>query len=329
MTLSADGEKLATGSEDGIIEILDMARRGNSVLTLKGHESTIHGIVFSPSGNKLATQCAYHIKIWNIRKAGGCMQTFKAKEINIETLFALPLPSWPMVFSADDSHFAYAKGDEIVRLHNLTEQTMSELQMEDVSCLVFSPDGLLLAAGDESGMLTTYDLKTEVMRQCTTDSLGSFESVNSIAFSSDGQLLAFSNTIGYIYVLEMPSAKCIFKLSTLYQVAQLSFSRDGKSFMTEQGRLTPESWFPHIDVQDADTEEDEPTEMQYITEGYGISFEGMFVTKDGEFLVWLPSEYRPRSRTDGRKHALVTGSVVMVLNRSGQLMMFGFDDKQD
>ncbi|KAK6725304.1 hypothetical protein SNK04_004109 [Fusarium graminearum] len=70
MALSADGQRLATGSQDGTVEIRDMERPSNNILTLKGHESTIHGIVFSPSGNMLATQCTYHVKIWNMKAAG-------------------------------------------------------------------------------------------------------------------------------------------------------------------------------------------------------------------------------------------------------------------
>ncbi|CAG1997514.1 unnamed protein product [Fusarium graminearum] len=41
MTLSPDGRRFASGSEDGIIEVMDMARPGKTMLTLEGHESAI------------------------------------------------------------------------------------------------------------------------------------------------------------------------------------------------------------------------------------------------------------------------------------------------
>ncbi|EMT72371.1 Vegetative incompatibility protein HET-E-1 [Fusarium odoratissimum] len=70
MAFSTDGQRFASGSEDGIIEIVDMARPGNSSLTLEGHDSSVYAIIFSPSGKMLATQCAFLVKIWNIEASG-------------------------------------------------------------------------------------------------------------------------------------------------------------------------------------------------------------------------------------------------------------------
>ncbi|CEI67695.1 Vegetative incompatibility protein HET-E-1 [Fusarium venenatum] len=318
MALSTDGQRFATGSEDGVVEIQDMARPGNNVLTLKGHDSIIHGIVFSPSGDMLATQCSYHVKIWNIKVAGECVHTFKVGPIDIQMI---SVSFWPMAFSADDYQFAFTKGEEIVELHDLTNQSMSELQMENVSCLVFSPDGLSLAAGDQVGKIRICDLQTKDIQEHKS---GSHQSSHAIAYSSNGKLLAYATTTGEIYVWEMPAAKGIFKLQTGLQIAQLLFSPDGRSLMTERGRLTPESWPSSTGVQDAETETNELAVVPFAAQGYGVGFDGAWLTKDGERLVWLPPHYR--SSSDFQKHVLVSDSAVAIRSSSDQLLMFGFEN---
>lgn len=319
MALSADGQRLAMGSEDGIVEIEDITCPGTSVLTLEGHKSTILGIIFSPSGNMLATQCATHVKIWDINDAGKCVQTFDAGPIDvrfIDTSF------WPMVFSTGDSQFAFGKGEEIAEVHDLANQSMYELQVEHLSCLAFSPDGLSLAAGNQVENITIWDLQTKDVRKQVSGSGGQI--ALDIAFSSDGKLLAHANSAGEIYVWKMPAATSFLKLRTEGQVAQLAFSPDCKSLLTEQGRLIPEQWSQESGTQDAETENNDTEVVPFVTKGYGVGFSGAWLTKDGETLVWLPSGYR--SSSNFQKHVLVTDSVVAIRNTSGQLLMFGFDE---
>ncbi|RKL38054.1 hypothetical protein BFJ72_g7516 [Fusarium proliferatum] len=148
MAFSTDGRRFASGSEDGIIEIMDMARPGNSLLTLEGHDSAVYAIVFSPSGKMLATQCAFLVKIWNIEASGECVHTFQAVQIDLRLAITC---HWSMAFSTDDSKFAFSQGEHAIEVHDLADQSIYELESEYVSCLVFSPDGLSLAAGDMHG----------------------------------------------------------------------------------------------------------------------------------------------------------------------------------
>ncbi|KAL6922586.1 hypothetical protein FSST1_006612 [Fusarium sambucinum] len=326
MELSADGQRLATASEDGVVEIRDMARPGNNVLRIEGHDSIVRAIVFSPSGNMLATHCAYQVKIWNIKETGEYVHTFKAGAIDVPILSRT---FGPMAFSADDSHFVYRKEDEIVEVLDLTDQSMSTIEIGHLSCLVFSPDGRSLAAGSH-GKIKIYDLQTKDIEEHESESR---QSPHAISFSSNGKLLAFTtmawdaDTPSEIHVWEMPAAKGLFKLQLSFPITQLSFSPDGGSLMTEQGRLTPKSWPSRIDVQDggtqdAETENNELPVVPFVTQGYGIGFDVSWLTKDGKRLVWLPPQYRPRY--DYEKHVLVSDSVVAIRNNSNQLLMFGF-----
>ncbi|VZH95991.1 unnamed protein product, partial [Fusarium fujikuroi] len=92
----------ASGTEDGIIEIVDMTRPGDSLLTLEGHDSPVYALVFSPSGKRLATQCAFFVKIWNIEALGECVHTFQDLRLAITC-------HWSMAFSTDDYHLHSVK----------------------------------------------------------------------------------------------------------------------------------------------------------------------------------------------------------------------------
>jgi hypothetical protein len=97
--------------------------------------------------------------------------------------------------------------------------------------------------------------------------------------------------------------------------------------VTEQGRLTPEGWPSHVDVQDSGTQDAENTKLPVVpfaTQGYRVGFHGSWLTKDGERLIWLPPDYR--SSYDFQKHLLVTDSVAVIRNSFDQLLVFGFDD---
>lgn len=117
MAISTDGQRFASGSEAGIIEIVDMTRPGSSLLTLEGHDSPVFAIIFSPSGKMLATQCAFLVKIWNIEASGVCVHTFEAGQVDLRPA---TICHWSMAFSTDDSHSHLVK--ESISLKFITWQ---------------------------------------------------------------------------------------------------------------------------------------------------------------------------------------------------------------
>lgn len=91
--------------------------------------------------------------------------------------------------------------------------------------------------------------------------------------------------------------------------------------MTVHGRLMPDEWPSDTETQkdgiQNNDDQNEPSDIPFTIQGYGIDFDGAWLTKDGERIVWLPPEHRPSS-------ALVMDSVIAIRNSSDQLMMFSF-----
>ncbi|KAF5695400.1 het-E-1 heterokaryon incompatibility protein [Fusarium denticulatum] len=279
MAFSTDGQRFASGSEDGIIEIVDMTRPGNSLLTLEGHDSPVYAIIFSPSGKMLATQCAFLVKIWTIEASGECVQTFQAGRIDLRLATTC---HWSMVFSTDDSQFAFVQGEHIIEVHDLTGQSIYELEAEHVSRLVFSPDGLSLAAGDMHGNVKVWDLRAKDAPKWIFESNRS--SSLAIAYSSDGKLLAQVTSIGEISIWQIATEDRLLKLKTEWQIEQFSFGPDNRSLMTDHGRLVPDYWPSNNEAQNEsiqnNDDQNEPPDIPFTIQGYGIGFDGAWLTKD-------------------------------------------------
>ncbi|QGI65322.1 hypothetical protein CEK27_009293 [Fusarium fujikuroi] len=197
------------------------------------------------------------------------------------------------------------QGENAIEVHDLADQIIHKLELEYASCLEFSPDGLSLAAGD-----------MHVDIQSDGSSLA-------IAYSSDEKLLAQATSTGEVSLWQIATESCLLKLKTERQIEQLSFGPDNRSLMTEHGRLIPDTW-PSDDETENDgiqnnDDRDKPSQVLFTTHGYGIDFDGCWLTKDSERIVWLPPEHRPSP-------ALVIDSEIAIRNSSDQLMMFCFYD---
>ena len=150
LAFSPDGKRLATGSEDARITLLDPVS-GKTIRSSIGHASTVLALAFSPDGKRLAS--ASHdrtVKIWD---------TASGKELLTLTGHAGPV--YAVVFSPDGKSVATAIDDSHIRLWDATTgaalRTLDSQQGEVLS-RAFSPDGKRLAAASSEGFVNQWDL---------------------------------------------------------------------------------------------------------------------------------------------------------------------------
>jgi WD40 repeat protein len=152
LAFSPDGKRLATGSEDGRITLLDRVS-GKIIHSFIGHASDIFALAFSPDGKRLAS--AGHdrtVKVW---------EPASGKELL--TLSGHAGPVHAVVFSPDGKSIATAIDDSHIRLWNATTGAALRALEKDkgkVLSLAFSPDGKRLAAGSREGVVNQWDLAT-------------------------------------------------------------------------------------------------------------------------------------------------------------------------
>ena len=190
LAFSPDGKRLATGSEDARITLLDPVS-GKMIHSSIGHASDVLALAFSPDGKRLAS--ASHdrtVKIWDASSG---------KELL--TLSGHAGPVLAVVFSPDGKSVATAIDDSHIRLWNATTGAALRTLEKDkgeVLSLAFSPDGKRLAAGSREGVVNQWGLasgKKLTMAHHMRDDNSRDAMVTKVLYSLDGKQL-FSIGIG-------------------------------------------------------------------------------------------------------------------------------------
>jgi WD40 repeat protein len=200
VAFSRDGTLLASGGRDPIASIWDVAT-GRELHRLIGHEGEgVYGLAFSANNRMLATAAARsdEIIVWDVATGKKIRQIAGGGE----------LPT--LCFSPDGTVLATASSGGPVHVFDpSTGRELRPLQglHNGARQLVFSPDGLYLAAGggenDPGHAVHVWEVATgqEVL---TLD--GHRGQVCSIAFSADGKTLATGGMDSTILIWDVPGA---------------------------------------------------------------------------------------------------------------------------
>ncbi|MDJ0845960.1 WD40 repeat domain-containing protein [Crocosphaera sp.] len=77
VVVTADGNKIISGSEDKTIKVWDL-HRGKELRTFTGHSNRVDSVVVTPDGNKIISgSWDETIKVWDLH-TGNCLATFIA-----------------------------------------------------------------------------------------------------------------------------------------------------------------------------------------------------------------------------------------------------------
>jgi hypothetical protein len=63
--LSSDGDRILTGTEDGIARLWDL--QGNQLAAFKGHQGTVEVVRFSPDGRRIVTGDDNTVRLWDLQ----------------------------------------------------------------------------------------------------------------------------------------------------------------------------------------------------------------------------------------------------------------------
>ena len=151
---------LASGSEDATVRLWDVAT-GQPVRTLRGHTRGVWGVCFSGDEKTLITSSRDRtVRVWDL-VTGTVRQTLPH-----------PTPVRALALSPDGMTLATACDDGAVRLWDLSPSSAADagaarsqppkprllsLGEHSLLSLAWSPDGALLAAGDEVGAIHLWE----------------------------------------------------------------------------------------------------------------------------------------------------------------------------
>lgn len=149
VAFSPDGKLLATGSADKFLKVFEIPS-GKFLKSFEGHTHHVLDVGWTPDGTKLATAGADNmVKIWDYEK-GEKLRDVRGYDKQVTRL----------VFFGKQPVFLTASGDANVRLMNAEnggQQRAFGGAKDFVYAVAASPDGSLVAAGGEEGIVRIYN----------------------------------------------------------------------------------------------------------------------------------------------------------------------------
>ena len=247
VALSPDGELLAVGRHNGVVELWDV-RSKKRIDSLRGHAAMVQCVVFSPDGRLLASSASELAHLWNIRDRKK-IAVFKHTAI-VES----------MSFGHDGKTLACVD-DTCIRLWNTRRKraisvlgqvppprksgflerlwskwVYGEIPVESpvanstIASIDFNPDGKLLISGGIDNAIRLWDVrKRREIFTAEPDKKGmKYAVINSVAFSPDGKTIASAGTHREIQLWSVTEHKLIETLDIGEWINALGFSPDGR-----------------------------------------------------------------------------------------------------
>jgi WD40 repeat protein len=259
VTISPDGETIASGSWDKTIKIWDL-KTGEQIYNLTGHTEAVYALAFSDDGELLASgSWDKTIKLWywqngtfvrslighsdpvytvafsrkgQILASGSWDRTIKLwQPLTGEELFTLNGHTdvvYQISFNPDGNLLASASGDTLIKIWHLDScQELMTLQghRQAVYCLAWSRDGQILASGSWDKTIKLWDLTTG--KEIATLN-GHLDSINSLTFVTD-RILASGSSDRTIELWDLTNYTEIESLTEdLGAVYSIAASSDGR-----------------------------------------------------------------------------------------------------
>lgn len=231
--LSADGQYLASGSGDGIIQLWNAAS-GTPLLSIVAHTEPLVSLslAFTPDQQYLISGSSDHkIKIWRVED--GTLERVLQHSRGINAI----------AISPNGQYLASGSSDNTIRLWDLTTGELIQILADhsrDVNSVIFSPQGDLLVSGSSDLLIKVWASNTGFLQSTLS---GHLDWVRVVTFSADGQWLISGGADQMIKIWQISTGQLLNTLSGHKKdVNTLVLSVDGYQIISGSSDGTIKVW---------------------------------------------------------------------------------------
>ncbi|KAI0976336.1 vegetative incompatibility protein HET-E-1 [Xylaria arbuscula] len=289
VAFSPNSELIASGSSDGTVRLW-AANTGNLLRMLKGFSDPVNSVAFLPGGKVLVSGSG-EIRLWTV-ETGKLLQTFNCQaQVN------------SVAFSSDGRLIASGLQNKKVQLWAANTGDLLQTfegHYDSIFAVAFSFDGKLIASGSFDKSIRLWATNTGDLLQTLE---GHSDSIRAVTFSTDGRIVVSNSDDGTVRLWTADTG-------ALLQTTTISFGTKTQSGIPINtiSTMRAVSWV-----------NSDPSMLFYDRAvGFGIGTDYSWITIDGENLLWLPVDCRP-------KVAAIFGSIVVIGCRSGGLLVMHLD----
>ncbi|KAF7971791.1 hypothetical protein HWV62_19923 [Athelia sp. TMB] len=226
---SPSGHHIVSGSEDGTVRVWD-SEAGEAVRPPFKHSDKVYCVAYSPDGNYIVSGSPDGIvRVWDL-------ETGEAAEKAMEGM--------AVAYSYDGSHVVSGQGRTVIISDVVTGEAVGvplKGHSGQVNCVVYSPDGTLIASCSRDNTIRLWDAKT---RQAVGVLEGHTDDVGSVAFSPDGAYLVSGSDDKTIRVWDVKVGKPAGAPLEGHAswVLSVAYSPDGTHIVSGSGDGTVRVW---------------------------------------------------------------------------------------